>query len=35
MKVEVLPQANTSVTQSAPNMEKDQSNSKAQKSGSK
>jgi len=35
MKLEVLPLANTSVTQSAPNMEKDQSNSKAQESGSK
>jgi len=35
MKPEVLPQANTSVTQPAPNMEKDQSNSMAQESGSK
>jgi len=35
MKLEVLPQANTFVTQSAPNKEKDQSNSKAQESGSK
>jgi len=34
-ETKVLPQANTSVTQSAPNMEKDQSNSKAQESGSK
>ena len=35
MKLEVLPQAITSVTQSSPNMEKDQSNSKAQESGNK
>ena len=35
MKLEVLPLANTSVTQSAPNVEKYQSNSKAQGSGSK
>jgi len=35
MKLEVLLQANTSVTQSSPDMEKDQSNSKAQESGSK
>jgi len=35
MKLEVPPLANTSVTQSAPNMEKDKSNSKAQESGSK
>ena len=32
---ETIPLANTSVTQSARNMEKDQSNSKAQESGSK
>jgi len=35
MKLEVLPQANTFVTQSAPNMEKDPSHSKTQESGSK
>jgi len=35
MKLEVRPLANASVTQSTPNMEKDQSNSKAKESGSK
>ena len=35
MKLEVLPLANTSVTQSAPNMENKKSDAKAQESGSK
>jgi len=35
IKPEVLPLANTSVIQPAPNKEKDQSNSKAQESSSK